>query len=153
MLVSKRNSFACSSEKVMSTAGRISRPRDESENGRSKEKRMRETTGESRSTRRKRQQPREEVIGALPLELLDKILGYLVASHSGRSVIKLSMVNRFFRQGINDNLKVWHQLYLQWRGPIHSPFRDFKTPRGILRLRPTVPTSVPNFRIKTPPTT
>jgi hypothetical protein len=135
----------------MSTAGRISRRKDESGNTESREKRVRETAAESRS--RKRQKQQEGVAGTLPLELLDKILGYMVASHSGRSVIKLSMVNRYFRQGIADNLKVWHQLYLQWRGPIRSPFTDFKTPRGVLRLRPTVPTSIPNFRVKAPPTT
>jgi hypothetical protein len=93
--------------------------------------------------------------GHLPLELLDKILSCMVESRSGLSVIKLSMVNRYFRQAVSQNLKIWYQLYLHWRGPVHPApaVRTVQTPRGLLRLRPTLPTTVPNFRNKAPPTT
>jgi hypothetical protein len=90
----------------------------------------------------------------LPTEVLDKILEYMVASRSACSVIKLSMVNRQFRQEISDNLRIWHQLYLHWRGPVVRPPKTFHTPRGgLVSIRPTLPTTVPNFRIKTPPIT
>jgi hypothetical protein len=83
--------------------------------------------------------------------VLDKILSSMATSRSVLSIIKLSMVCRSLRQGVNENLSVWYQIYLQWRGPIHPPDRIITTPRGIVRLRPTVPTTVPNFRMKSPP--
>jgi hypothetical protein len=91
----------------------------------------------------------------LPSELLDKILACMVESRSGLSVIKLGMVNRYFRQAVGQNLRVWYQLYLHWRGPIDPApaVRTVRTPRGLLRLRPTLPSTVPNFRNKAPPTT
>jgi hypothetical protein len=90
----------------------------------------------------------------LPFDLLDHILQRMVDGRAALSIIKLSMVNRAFRQGVNANLKIWHQLYLHWRGPIQRDVtRQINTPRGIVRLRPTLPTTVPNFRHKTPPTT
>lgn len=89
-----------------------------------------------------------------PMDLLDKILECILdAEAGGLSVIKLSMVNRAFRQGVSENLAVWYRLYLQWRGPIRDRASDIRTPRGVVRLRPTVPMSVPNFRVKTPPIT
>ena len=45
---------------------------------------------------------------------------------------------------------MWYKLYLIGRGPIHPLDRTITTPRGVVRLRPTVPTTVPNFRVKTP---
>jgi len=89
----------------------------------------------------------------LPADILDKIIGFMVGSHTALSVIKLSMVNRHLRSTINANLDMWYRLYLQWRGPVGNSMREYSTPRGIIRLRPTVPISVPNFRIKTPPLT
>ena len=85
--------------------------------------------------------------------MLDKILAFMADSKAGLSVIKLSMVNRALRQGVSENLQVWHKLYLEWRGPINPVSQGIRTPRGIVRLRPTLPTTVPNFRNKTPPTT
>lgn len=90
----------------------------------------------------------------LPFDVLDKILACILDSQAGGlSVIKLSMVNRALRQGVNENLAVWYRLYLQWRGPIRDKTTHIRTPRGVVRLRPTVPVSVPNFRTKTPPLT
>lgn len=89
----------------------------------------------------------------LPFDALDKILEFMVASRSGLSIIKLSMVCRSLRQGVNENLSIWYQLYLHWRGPIHPPDRLITTPRGVVRLRPTLPSTVPNFQTKTPPPT
>ena len=90
----------------------------------------------------------------LPSDVLDVILQRMVDSRAGLSIIKLSMVNKAFRQGVNANLKIWYKLYLHWRGPIQREVpRPINTPRGVVRLRPTLPTTVPNFRGKTPPTT
>lgn len=89
----------------------------------------------------------------IPFDVLDKILSFIVTSHSPLSVIKLSMVNRSFRQGVNENLQVWYRLYLQWRGPLQPLERTIKSHRGIVRLRPTVPSTVPNFQKKDPPQT
>jgi hypothetical protein len=63
------------------------------------------------------------------------------------------MVNRHFRDTVNKNLQLWYRLYLEWRGPVENNTREYRTPRGVVRLRPTVPISVPNFRIKAPPLT
>lgn len=90
----------------------------------------------------------------LPYDVLDKILTCILETQAGGlSVIKLSMVNRACRQAVNENLAMWYRLYRQWRGPIRQDVMDVRTPRGIVRLRPTVPLSVPNFRVKTPPLT
>lgn len=89
----------------------------------------------------------------IPFDVLDKILAYMATSHSPLSVIKLSMVNRSFRQGVNENLHVWYQLYRYWRGPIHPQDRMVKTAKGTVRLLPSVPTSLPNFMVKEPPKT
>lgn len=90
----------------------------------------------------------------IPFDVLDKILTCILDTQAGGlSVIKLSMVNRAFRQGVNENLAIWYRLYLQWRGPVRNRTTDIRTPRGVVRLRPTVPLTVPNFRTKTPPLT
>lgn len=90
----------------------------------------------------------------IPSDVLDKILGFMLDGYDGGlSVIKLSMVSRAFRRGVNENLAIWYRLYLQWRGPVRDRPTHVRTPRGVVCLRPTVPISVPNFRIKTPPLT
>lgn len=90
----------------------------------------------------------------IPADVLDKILqSMLQTPDAGLSVIKLSMVSRVFREGVNQNLPVWYQLYIQWRGPVRSETTNIRTSRGLVSLRPTIPVSVPNFRIKTPPLT
>jgi hypothetical protein len=90
----------------------------------------------------------------LPPEILDNILSIMASNHDGLSVIKLSMVNRSFRDGVRANLNIWYRLYLHWRGPVRSTgTKEIRTPRGVVYLRPTIPVSVPNFRIKTPPLT
>jgi len=87
----------------------------------------------------------------LPFDVLDKILSSMAISHSALSIIKLSMVCRSLRQGIAESRHVWYQLYLHWRGPIHPQVRTITTPRGIVRLRPSTPSTLPNFRVKEPP--
>lgn len=137
----------------MSTADRTSGPKSESAGG----KRgyvpgapIAECTGRKRQRQRKGGQP----CPWIPGDVLDKILGIMVANHDGLSVIKLGMVNRSFREGVNANLTAWYRLYLQWRGPVRSTgAKEIKTPRGVVWLRPTLPVTVPNFRIKTPPLT
>jgi hypothetical protein len=89
----------------------------------------------------------------VPTEVLDKILHFMADSRSPLSVIKLSMVNRQFRQEIAENLAVWHRLYLNWRGVVRPASRLTQTPRGLVLLRPTFPVSVPNFQVKVPPLT
>ena len=110
-----------------------------------------EPVNSKRNGKRARQRPD---FPEIPYDVLDKILTCILDTQvGGLSVIKLSMVNRALRRGVNENLPIWYRLYLQWRGPIRDRTRDIQTPRGVVRLRPTVPISVPNFRTKTPPLT
>lgn len=78
----------------------------------------------------------------------------MVESRSSLAVIKLSMVSRFYRAEINANLKAWYKMYLHWRGPISVPSYHpviVGNRGGLVSLRPTMPRSVPNFQMKTPP--
>ena len=99
---------------------------------------------------------------SLPQEVFDKILGALVSDRRPLSVMLLSMVNREFRRAVDSNLKAWHQLYLLWRGHMRATVMDPGTEKlmstviigrkgGTVRLVPTIPRSVPNFRDKHPP--
>jgi len=99
---------------------------------------------------------------SLPQEVFDKILGALVSDRRPLSVMLLSMVNREFRRAVDSNLKAWHQLYLLWRGHMLKPMPksmgmegETRTivgkKGGLVRLVPTIPRSVPNFRDKHPP--
>lgn len=99
----------------------------------------------------------------LPDEVLEKIILHLANDRQGLSVMLLSMVNRNLRQEVQGNSKVWHMLYLHWRGHLSSQqtggaqegqaplTRMIRSPQGaILKLNPSVPRSLPNFRIKPP---
>jgi hypothetical protein len=136
----------------MSTADRTSRPSDGSKRGYVPGA---PTAPESRKRQRKAgRSARASPCPYLPTDVLDKILDIMVTNHDGLSVIKLGMVNRAFREGVNANLKIWYRLYLHWRGPVRSTgAKEIRTPRGVVYLRPTLPVSVPNFRVKTPPLT
>lgn len=135
----------------MSTADKISRPSAGSTGKRTY------VPGAPVAEGRKRQRQERRARGGcdwLPTDVLDKILTIMVANHDGLSVIKLGMVNRSFRDGVNANLAIWYRLYLHWRGPVRSTgAQEVRTPRGVVWLRPTLPISVPNFRVKTPPLT
>lgn len=86
-------------------------------------------------------------------DVLDKILAIMVQNRDGLSVIKLSMVNRWFRAEISGNVGIWHQLYLHWRGPVRPKDTESLTrpAHQNRRLLPTFPRELPNFRHKTPP--
>lgn len=97
----------------------------------------------------------------IPDEILDKILMLLANDRQALSVMLMSMVNRNFRREVQGNLRVWHSLYLHWRGHISSlqtaqggqvPLtRMIRSPQGqILKLNPSVPRSLPNFQCKPP---
>lgn len=98
---------------------------------------------------------------SLPQEVFDKILGALVSDRKPLSVMLLSMVNHEFRRAVDSNLKAWHQLYLLWRGHMRAMSVAPGTEKlmstivgkkgGLVRLVPTIPRSVPNFRDKHPP--
>lgn len=89
---------------------------------------------------------------SLPTEVLHQILMRLAESKSGISIILLSMVNRHFMNDVLDDVDVWHLLYLDWRGPIGGP-KVIRSKNGVVKLRPTYPISLPNFKLKTPPVT
>lgn len=136
----------------MSTADKTSSSNSESV----PRKRNLSYTPGGRTAERPRASKRSRTVVAfrgLPTEVLDKILHCMVSSRDSLSIIKLSMVNRQFRQEIAENLPVWHRLYLYWRGVVRPTSRLTQTPRGMVLLRPTFPTSVPNFRVKIPPLT
>lgn len=89
---------------------------------------------------------------ALPSDVLEKILLFMVDDHALLSVVKLSMVSKRINQEISNNLSIWYKMYLYWRGPTTNQTRTFSATRGgVVSLRPTLPRSVPNFRDKTPP--
>ena len=83
-------------------------------------------------------------------DVLEPILRIMVQRHEGLSVIKLSMVNKWFHQEISQNVEVWRELYLQWRGPLSAIPRPPVHGLHVGRLRPTIPRSLPNFREKPP---
>ena len=102
---------------------------------------------------------------ALPEEILENILTLLAKDREALAVMLLGMVNRHLREEVQGNLKVWHMLYLHWRGHLSSlqsggsgtqegqtPLtRMIRTPHGrILKLNPSVPRSLPNFQCKPP---
>lgn len=89
---------------------------------------------------------------SLPKDVVHKILEAMVANRDGLSVIKLSMVNRDFRKAVQDDIAIWHQLYLFWRGSVGGR-KTYNTGRGRVFLLPTYPLSLPNFRTKSPPVT
>jgi guanylate kinase len=86
-------------------------------------------------------------------ETEDKILEILAADRNALSIMRLSMVNRGWRETVENNLQIWHTLYRYWRGPI-VPSEVSKTglqdARRMVRLNPTTPRSLPNFRHKSP---
>jgi hypothetical protein len=106
----------------------------------------------TRPAKRRRKEASSGYYG-LPTEVLDKILEYMVTSRAPLSVVKLSMVNREFRQGVAANVDVWYKLYLFWRGIPRNASAQVRTSRGLLTLRPTYPMSLPNFQIRPPPVT
>jgi hypothetical protein len=89
-------------------------------------------------------------------DVLERILGFMVQRHEGLSVIKLSMVNKWFRKEISENVGIWRQLYLQWRGPIEPYAQRVLVPAPnhwrptLVRLRPNKPRTYPNFRDRIP---
>ena len=118
---------------------------------------------EMTATKRRKRTPRrtEKTFDHLPDEVLEKILLHLANERQGLSVILMSMVNRETKQRVLGNLKVWHILYLHWRGHLSSGgavregqsqlTRLIRSPQGhILRLNPTVPRTLPNFQSKPP---
>lgn len=138
----------------MSTEDRTSGPKSESVGKRGYIPGAPTGPESSRKRPKHRKAEQERPCPWIPSDVLDKILGIMVANHDGLSVIKLGMVNRAFRQGVNANLTAWYRLYLHWRGPVRSTgAKEIRTPRGVVWLRPTLPVSVPNFRVKTPPLT
>jgi hypothetical protein len=94
----------------------------------------------------------------LPAETEDRILAILTADRSCHAIMRLSMVNRGWRETIQNNLEVWHSLYRLWRGPIVASDSSSPRTQGVVamsqrrmvRLNPTTPRTLPNFRHKTP---
>lgn len=118
---------------------------------------------ETTATKRRKRTARrtEKNFNHLPDDVLEKILMRLANERQGMSVILMSMVNRDMKERVLQNLKVWHMLYLHWRGHLSSggaalsgqaqPTRMIRSPQGqILRLNPTVPRTLPNFQNKSP---
>lgn len=107
----------------------------------------------SEPPKKKRRAARSGERSAFPgccTDVLEPILRIMVQRHEGLSVIKLSMVNKWFHKEISENVEVWRGLYRQWRGPIDSVPRPLVNGVQIARLRPTLPRSLPNFRDKSP---
>jgi hypothetical protein len=88
---------------------------------------------------------RTEASPVLPSDVMDKILSILVEKRAAAAVMMLSMVNKNLHASIVGDRKLWYQLYLHWRGPTVF-YREGG--KGIVRLMPSTPRTVPNFRLK-----
>lgn len=108
---------------------------------------------EEEPPKKRRKTPPRQAKGAFPgccTDVLERILKIMVQRHEGLSVIKLSMVNKWFHQEISQNVEVWRELYTHWRGPLTKPTRLDINGNPLARLRPSIPRSLPNFRDKPP---
>lgn len=90
-------------------------------------------------------------------DIVDNIVLYMARNRQCMSVMMLSMVNKSFRMDIANNLKAWHMMYLHWRGhlsvksDVTRDQRLFRNPPNLLvKLNPTFPRTLPNFRDKAP---
>ena len=90
-------------------------------------------------------------------DIVDNIVLHLARTRQCAAVMTLSMVNRSFRMDVANNLKAWHTMYLHWRGHLsvrtdvireHRLFRN--PPNLLVKLNPTFPRTLPNFREKAP---
>jgi hypothetical protein len=91
---------------------------------------------------------RRQAFPGCPPDVAGKIAMYLAESRSGTSVMLLSMVNKTFRAEIAGNVELWYKLYLHWRGVPRTPSNGMMKARGYVDLNPTVPRTLPNFRMK-----
>jgi hypothetical protein len=96
--------------------------------------------------------------GDLPVEIIDNILMILAEDRSNRfwssmALMRMCMVNRSWRETVQNNLKAWYLLYRHWRGPVTDKANELTLQRGrglVVRLNPTIPRSLPNFKDKLP---
>jgi hypothetical protein len=103
----------------------------------------------------------------LPTDAVDIIVMHLARDRASLPIMLLSMVNRAFRSEVQGNVKAWHMLYLHWRGHISSkgPQEDprappltvnalYRVPTGrtgvLVKMNPSIPRTLPNFRDKIP---
>lgn len=83
----------------------------------------------------------------LPSECILHIASHLVQAKQDLSVILMSMVNKQYWQTIGNDAQLWYNMYMHWRGPITpSPQRVSMMGRGVVRLMPSIPRTLPNFR-------
>ncbi len=97
-------------------------------------------------------------------DIVDNIVLHLARTRQCQAVMTLSMVNRSFRMDVANNLKAWHTMYLHWRGHLSAgsnmaqrimrnpPNSNLirNPPNLLVKLNPTFPRSLPNFRDKAP---
>lgn len=124
--------------------------------------------GPDGSTTKKRQRTlkRRTPWRELPPDAVDMIVMKLAKDRACLPIMLLSMVNRALRAEVQGNVKAWHMLYLHWRGHISSsqtatgdtrapPLtvnRLYRAPMGrtVVKMNPTIPRTLPNFREKMP---
>ena len=84
---------------------------------------------------------------SLPSDCITKIAQALVASRNNHTVIILGMVNKQYHQVIAPDAALWYAMYMHWRGP-PTPSRTVVSTggRGMVRLLPSIPRTLPNFR-------
>ena len=93
---------------------------------------------------------RKQVFSGCPPDVIERIVEYLMESRAVLAIMTLSMVNKGFRAGISANMPLWHKLYLLWRGPLKPAHPELKA-RNTIYLAPTLPRTLPNFRMKSLP--
>jgi|LauGreDrversion4_2_1035121.scaffolds.fasta_scaffold108555_2 hypothetical protein len=124
--------------------------------------------GPDGSTAKKRQRTlkRRTPWRDLPPDAVDLIVMNLAKDRACLSIMLLSMVSRPLRAEVQGNVKAWHMLYLHWRGhissqtapgdtraPVFLPVnRLYRGPMGrtVVKMTPTIPRTLPNFREKIP---
>lgn len=84
---------------------------------------------------------------SLPSDCILKIVQALVKSKDNHTVIILGMVNKQYRQVIAPDVDLWYAMYMHWRGP-PTPSRTVVSMggKGTVRLLPSIPRTLPNFR-------
>lgn len=93
-----------------------------------------------------------------PVEIMDTIIMALAEDkwnrcQSSAGLMRMAMVNRTWRDAVQNNLKAWYLLYRHWRGPVTDQASEIAMQRGkgmVVRLNPSIPRSLPNFKDKSP---
>lgn len=90
---------------------------------------------------------KHKAVPDLPSECIHHIALHLVKAKQDHAVIIMSMVNKQYWQTVGNDAQLWYEMYTHWRGPLApAAAKPSLTGRGWVRLMPSIPRSLPNFR-------